>query len=1051
MTIRIFHEYKQFNYNKVKKLFISLLLCVTGTSAWSSIVQTDEVKRVNTSAVKTNDKHITLSSSGLKGYNVKDVIEIHECNGNCPKSHTLEWILNTANVTSSEQFDLIKINLDNTKHNVVGGLTILNGYTIDLTKVTGLTTLSSISNNYAHNILLPSSVGKIDKNAIEYIKSNFNLHKLYNVIAVDNYSGNLIALDAYINKPGFLANGLQYISNFSPYYKNWGDTWYNIGDEHNGKGFEYDAKNVRKLKVSGYVFARDIKATWEDNITAEGHLLPARENSYQSAYSYRAGKCDCELAPSKNDPNVIHISENVHGAGNGIGALLGAKITHFDFTDAEFGENVTENGKHVFKYYPADMTLSELQYFADPNSVHDVKLPTASSQYIIPEGFLHDSWFVHNICIPCNFTEIHRFAFLGTAMETTGSNHGGITRYTTTAAKDGEQLNILKGDTIDYGPKTMTLASTMKFIGKGAFSGYGGAALIEDVYVLAEKAPICEFYAFDQKTYIGQDSHKQGHLIKKGNYVNIRNGMAMLHFPNTADQREMLNYSDMTRRYRLYDETGHYDNLGNILVWPTQAQYNRSFNQAMAGVTWDAWVENLNGIDNPEEAFSAEWVAGSGDNNATHEILFPLAASHDGFTEQFITKYGRNPYSDFNSPYSGSANEKTKLAWWDDKLMRNSVATEQTDRPLSYNWKKYGGWHQFTIAELYDFMLDPPGPDPKPDYYNFAKYNRNIWYSICFPFNLTKKQLLKAFGNTETGEYPYLCTLSGFKRNASNLHIILYMSKNLLKNKILYDDNCPNTVKTNFGDTSPAKYEPVTYNDDDIVLEANRPYFILPCLPEVELIKAATGNRKSEVTIVRQENGQEKIMFPMALHVHTLDGNSTSYVDGQDNSVADTTYAYNYYFVGNYIPQEMPLYAYYLRPYQKSNGDWWSSFYVNKPKKENLMWESNEAIVFAMIEDIHQTRSKGELTTSEMYYSGKTTQNYIWNVNAWDDWVFFADTGHEAYAKSSFASPNNYTTNIVLSEDFENDNTKVYNLNGQAINKMQKGIYIKAGKKIIVK
>jgi hypothetical protein len=62
----------------------------------------------------------------------------------------------------------------------------------------------------------------------------------------------------------------------------------------------------------------------------------------------------------------------------------------------------------------------------------------------------------------------------------------------------------------------------------------------------------------------------------------------------------------MTRRYRLYDETGHYDNLGNILVWPTQAQYNRSFNQAFAGVTWDAWVENLNGIDNPEEAFSAE-------------------------------------------------------------------------------------------------------------------------------------------------------------------------------------------------------------------------------------------------------------------------------------------------------------------------------------------------------------------------------------------------------------------------------------------------------------
>ena len=163
----------------------------------------------------------------------------------------------------------------------------------------------------------------------------------------------------------------------------------------------------------------------------------------------------------------------------------------------------------VFKYYPADMTISKLQRLGNEPSVQSVILPKSPTQYIIPEGFMHDSKHIHELCIPCNYTEIHRFAFLSAKNDENTGDGGGINHYTTTAAEDGEQLGILKGEVIDNGVKTMTLASTMKFVGRGAFSGYGGAAHIEDVYVLAKHAPICEFYAFDQKTYVGQDSHKQ--------------------------------------------------------------------------------------------------------------------------------------------------------------------------------------------------------------------------------------------------------------------------------------------------------------------------------------------------------------------------------------------------------------------------------------------------------------------------------------------------------------------------------------------------------------
>ena len=650
------------------------------------------------------------------------------------------------------------------------------------------------------------------------------------------------------------------------------------------------------------MFARDIMAGYNANLTPDGHM-PAfpQEVQYQDGFKYRPGqKCPNPLAPSYNDPNTIYFSAS--DAGNQqIGAMLGSHVTSFDFTNAQFGEWKEENGKKVFKYYPADMTISMLQELGANfdshgrgGSVVELKLPTSPTQYIIPEGFLRDSKYIKEICIPSNFTEIGRFAFLGASGQ-------GITHYTTTATEVDEQKQLFngikKGDIINYGDSTLTLPSTTKFVGRGAFSGYDGAALLLDVYVLAENAPYCEFYAFDQKTYVGDNFHHQGHLIKKGNYVGAN--MAMLHFPNTTSRIEMLNYSDMTRKYRLYDETGHYDNVGNILVWPTQAQYNRSFNQALAGVTWWAWKENLNGVDDPENAYSAGAIAGGGYQNANHEYVFSKAASDDGFSDKFTVSFdGENPNSSFDPNEGKGQGFNSSQAHWDEVMLAKSVPASETDRPLSYNWVNYGGWHQFVITELYDFLLDDPTPGPRPDYFNFAKYNKNIWYAICFPFNLTKAQLLKAFGNPETGEYPVLSTLAGVTRDAQKLGITVHMSKDLVKNKILYDENY--TVKADLAHGKWATYnEGVEYGDDDIIVEANMPYFILPCLPEEELVKAATGYRRCEITTVKDE----RVMFPIATRVHAVNGKTNSFVDGQDTNVnSNTSYTFNYYFVGNYIP-----------------------------------------------------------------------------------------------------------------------------------------------------
>ena len=310
---------------------------------------------------------------------------------------------------------------------------------------------------------------------------------------------------------------------------------------------------------------------------------------------------------------------------------------------------------------------------------------------------------------------------------------------------------------------------------------------------------------------------------------------------------------------------------------------------------------------------------------------------------------------------------------------------------------------------------------------------------------------MKAFGNPETGEYPVLSTLAGVTRDADKLGITVHMSKDLVKNKILYDENY--TVKADLAHGKWATYnEGVEYGDDDIVLEANMPYFILPCLPEEELVKAATGYRRSEITTVKDE----RVMFPIATRVHAVNGKSTSFVDGQDTNVnSNTSYTFNYYFVGNYIPQTMPENAYYLKEYQKKNGDYWSSFYRNQPVKTGLMWDSNDAIVIAKVDDASNAHAKGALIQKQLVYNG-TDHNYVWDVNAYNDWVFFAETGHEAHSKSAFGMQieDNYTTSIELPSDLEDANAgKVYNLNGQFVgidtNKMAKGIYVVGGKKIV--
>jgi hypothetical protein len=245
-----------------------------------------------------------------------------------------------------------------------------------LSEVTNLDSWADVKNQYARNVILPATVEPLNKN----VKANFNSALLNNVIVAKKgteQNSNNIAIDAYINKPGLLANGLQYVSLLNPSF-NGNAAWYNKDNRHNDRGYGYDPKNISELRISGCVFARDLKSTWSYNLTKEGHIRPVEKPiTYQDGYAYYPGGCSSTLAPSLSDPNVIYF-DPVQTGKNEIddfnnGALLGAHITHYDFTHAEFGEYVDGMDEAIDIVRNADIFVvvgTSLQVYPAANFIH---------------------------------------------------------------------------------------------------------------------------------------------------------------------------------------------------------------------------------------------------------------------------------------------------------------------------------------------------------------------------------------------------------------------------------------------------------------------------------------------------------------------------------------------------------------------------------------------------------------------------------------------------------------------------------------------------------
>ena len=691
---------------------------------------------------------------------------------------------------------------------------------------------------------------------------------------------------------------------------------------------------------------------------------------------------------------------------NNWNALPFCKPEKIDLSDALFGEG--EN------YNPQDMTISG--YYA--GSIKEIILPTAESQNTIPDDFMNNCVGVLSLCIPYNYEIIGKRAFFNA--------HGLTHIYTTDPSNTKENPDNVK---TDHGDGSFTFSANLKDIrsvgsrSEGTFFGNGMQEKVFDIYNLAVKAPKCGAYAFQGDLTFGNNGFKGNwtHPICRENYTNGSHVICMLHYPTESksyireggDCVEAANYEDITRVYTLADETGAVDGSGNTRAWPRHAEFYRSFNQAVSGHTWEGW----------------------------------------------------KLYQDETAVY------KEVVSVYSEGVV--------VDPSKTYNKADYQGWHEFVLTENNIFVPF----DPQTRYENFVEKD---WYTICVPYDIKKSELLMALGvkagsnnnvrrlkknaDGTTGLeetvsvtedlYPDVRTLVQVKRSVNERKVTLCLSEPLVTADRCQDVYIP-------ADRQGYEYKELT-DPDPVVMKGGYPYLVRPFIPEDNRIKnigayvvaVASQNNFTRPPYTGGLGDTERSAAGTTFSLPVREGVETQALN-KDKTAAQGSPVYvklddsesspcMYNFVGTYLNGNVPQYGYYLGM-SKSTGK--HQFF--RTTKTTTKWNQYSAII------------KG-FTKPEFYIPSGADSKTIENVRR----TFTPDQADDLIILKS-ESPTNAgkAMTLILDDSGEDDNTttairdidmnrnmdnsnKVYTIGGMLTNgsnRLQKGIYIKNGKKHVVK
>lgn len=564
---------------------------------------------------------------------------------------------------------------------------------------------------------------------------------------------------------------------------------------------------------------------------------------------------------------------------------------------------------------------------------------------------------------------------------------------------------------------TLEIPASMRYIGAIAF----GCRRYQDVFFYGENAPLMPFgtiegwqgtgSAFDEVTLMGNNGFvpTKGEISDDANtgYANRENYktqgvyFCLLHFPKDLTDEQRAAYTDITRVYKTVDKGQKF--------YYGQNDYNPySYHEV--------------GEEETELKFSSYTASkktscGFQDTYLGRQYIWP--SQEEWRRSYVVNSLGYNWNGKDKYLPTLSKEDLAVLAYAGYKVADDThPADENTGYYTLENLQMMAhmGTRQFPLANS-DVNVDKK-TEEKPTYPINIKGGQ--WWTICVPFDMTKAQVDKVFG-ADT----HVCRFNKVERVVSSEEkvksIKLFFTNDVYVHKSTKDKSGKYTTSTG---------TPVV--DDDIVIYAHESYMIYPTKNNDD---ANSMYSISDYTLVTGS--------PLP----TLVKANEQFTGGAKESASDEAdWNKEYRFVGNYqtavavsetsqaseeaVARDVknvtvPQYSYiYAQKKGTSRAQFW--FYTGT----QMLWGANKCVVQATARD-----------------GGKS--DYL---------TYFGGNGTGAAKQLSFFGKDEDVTgieNVEIIAGNENDTQIVYNLNGQVvngnINNLQKGVYIKNGKKFMVK
>lgn len=533
---------------------------------------------------------------------------------------------------------------------------------------------------------------------------------------------------------------------------------------------------------------------------------------------------------------------------------------------------------------------------------------------------------------------------------------------------------------------TITFPSTLKYMGPGAFYG----RRFEEIYFNSVTAPISpigqlfsdsNYYlsAFEGVVNMGNDGFNpnKGEIsddaqnlgfANRENYKNHGVYFTMLHFPKIEDigEANAETYTDITREYvTKYNPNGTFSYWSPFEVGKEKILYSFNGYSLLDG-------ENIGKV-NPgyiDTYRGEQYIWPSQTQWRRSYVCNSLGYKWDG-----VTKYRPDITED-----------QIALMIKDGLTIKNAgTITESNKDEYADELSKtaYMGTRQFVLVDAdheasNEYPIDVKGGQ---------------WWTLCVPFNMTKKQIDDVFGSGT-----HVCLFSDVERYADGLQkkITLKFVHDVYAHKTVKDDN--GKYATNFKDDAPA------CGDDDIVIYAHESYMIHPTKTDDDAVFVVNNYEPIAgsplPTIVKANDGTE----------YRFIGNYTTKMGGDETVQMQRIRTVT-------IPQYSYMYA-------KKKGDEFAKFWFYSGT--TMAWKANKSVVQATAKD-------GGTTDFHNFFGDPTSQAKQFSVFGSDD---LDDKPTEIEH-----------VEIIAGEQPQNGIK--YDLYGRRVSDNYKGIYIMNGKKYI--